>query len=128
MKRLARHLFARGLRLVHLALLLSLVLNPLAHALVLPLASPPVDVDGGPAVAMACHHADASPRTEDASPAAGYGDCCCKQGSACHCAAAVALPSMAVALAMAPPHDYSPRYTAFLLGNPPAPEPPPPRR
>ncbi len=126
MNRLIRTPFAVFL---HLVLVFGLTLSPFAHALNLPMLPAPAQSTLEQDHTPPCHQGEApagiAELSADADTEAGH--CCCKNGSVCHCAAAVALPAVSYNLAAPAAHAYSVSLPRFSLGNLPPPEPPPPR-
>lgn len=109
---------ARAL-LLRLVLALGLVFSPLSQPLALAsLAAPaPADGQGG------CPHHAATADAEQPVP----GECCYMKGAGCHCAMAVALPTMPMTMLAEAVSDHPVSAPVLAASSLPPPEPPPPR-
>jgi hypothetical protein len=108
--------------LLRWVLALGIVFSPLSQPLAMAsLAAPQQTAAGGcPHHAKAAGHAGVADKAQP-------GGCCCKQGAACHCAMAVALPTMPLAFASGFLSDHPVSVPRLTLSRLPSPEPPPPR-
>ena len=107
--------------LVRVMLVLALAFSPLAHPQAMAAAAPQSKV------VSACPHHAKSAQHPSGSNQTKPGECCYKKGSACHCAMAIALPTLAMATLPATLSEHpvsAPRLIASSLTTP---ETPPPR-